>query len=94
MRDILNGREMQQRLGTAGIYAQKVIRKRETGYYVADFYEPNMQAAVPPAQVWARQLQQRYPGKVRIIQTRDTRADWRPGSPVILASVTFDVLAW
>jgi hypothetical protein len=92
MSDTLNGREMQQRLEYAGIHAQKVVRKRESGYYTADFYEPNMQSSIPPAQVFARQIQQRFPGKVAIIQTRDTRADWRPGSPVILASVTFDIL--
>jgi hypothetical protein len=59
---------------------------------VADFYEPNLQQPVPPAQSWARLLEQRLGGRVRVLHLNDTRADWRPGRPVIAASVTFTLV--
>ncbi len=85
----LNGREMQAHLERAGICPQKVVRKRETGYYMADFYVPEMQAAVPAAHTWAREIERNFPGQVQIIQIDDMRADWRDGQPIIAATVTF-----
>jgi hypothetical protein len=85
----LNGREMQARLERAGIRPQKVVRKRETGFYMADFYVPEMQAAVPPARTWAKEIERIFPGQVQIIQTDDMRAEWRDGQPIIAATVTF-----
>ena len=85
----LNGREMQARLERAGIRPQKVVRKRETGFYMADFYVPEMQSAVPPARSWATEIERHFPGQVQIIQTDDMRAEWRDGQPIIAATVTF-----
>jgi hypothetical protein len=85
----LNGREMQARLEREGIRPQKVVRKRETGYYTADFYVPEMQAAIPSSRTWATEIERIFPGQVRIIQTDDMRAEWRDGQPIIAATVTF-----
>lgn len=87
----LNGREMQTRLERSGIRAQKVVKRRFTGHYTAEFYVPNLEAAVPAAREWARRIEQGLGGAIEIIEVRDTRADWRPGKPIIAASVTFAV---
>jgi hypothetical protein len=81
---------MQRRLETLGIPVQKVVRKRETGAYLADFYVPEMREAIPPAAVWARRLGDALPD-IRIVDTHDTVANWRPGQPVIYATVAFHV---
>jgi hypothetical protein len=85
----MNGRAMATLLSEAGIRAQKVIRKRESDTYIADFYTPEMKTDVPSAQQWAKEIKQTFPGKVTIIQLDDLRADWREGCPIIAATVTF-----
>lgn len=84
----LDGREIASRLNRAGIPVQKVVRKRHSGYYTAEFFVPNMETEVAAAAVWARAIQRCFHEAV-IINTHDTTADWRPGSPVICAAVTF-----
>lgn len=83
-----NGREMQAHLARLGIRAQKVTRKRFSGHFVAEFFVPNLEASVPPARDWAARIQQQL-GGASIIAAHDTRAAWRPGQPIIAASVTF-----
>lgn len=82
------GPAMQECLKEVGIYAQKVIRHRDTGHYVADFYVPGMQTPIQPSENWASMIQQRLAG-LTIIDTSDTVAGWRSDKPVIWASVTF-----
>jgi hypothetical protein len=86
----LSGPGMRALLRSGGIPAQKVTRRRSTGYYVAEFYSPGMQAPVTPAQTWAESIQGLGGiDGVRIIDRADTVADWRADRPVILAAVTF-----
>lgn len=87
----LNGREMQTRLERSGIRAQKVVRRRFTGHYTAEFFVPNLETAVPSAREWARRIAHGLGGAVEIVEVRDTHADWRPGKPIIAASVTFTI---
>ena len=84
----MNGREMKVLLAEAGIRAQKVIRKYDTGLYIADFYVPEMKTSVPSAQDWGKTITQAFP-QATIIQADDMRADWREGRPIIAATVTF-----
>lgn len=84
-----DGREIATRLHAAGIPVQKVVRKRQTGYYIAEFFVPNLEAEIDPAVVWARAIRRCFHEQVMIIQTQDTTAEWRPGKPVICAAVTF-----
>jgi hypothetical protein len=85
----MNGRDMCKLLSEVGIRAQKVIRKRETDTYIADFYVPEMKNDVPSAQAWGERIKRQFPDKVQIIQLDDLRADWREGRPIIAATVTF-----
>lgn len=87
----LNGREMQSRLERSGIRAQKVVKRRFTGHYTAEFYVPNLESAVAPAQEWASRIKNALGNAAYIVEQRDTRADWRDGKPIIAASVTFAI---
>ncbi len=81
---------MRRQLASLGVPAQKVVRKQATGDYVADFYVPQMEQATAPAQEWARRIRATLP-QATIRATHDTVADWRPGTPVIYATVTFSL---
>jgi len=85
----LSGRAMQLVLHRAGIEAQKVTRKRQSGYYVADFYAPEMNQSIPKAHVWEQRLKSTFPGQLEVIDRHDTVATWRQGAPTISASVIF-----
>lgn len=85
-----SGPMMRDYLRSVGIEAQQVTQRRETGHYVAEFYQNKMQAPVEPSQAWANVIRERLSNSV-IIDRYDTIADWRPGKPVIWASVTFTV---
>jgi len=82
------GPAMQECMEQVGIHAQKVVRQRDTGHYIADFYVPGMQTPIPPSDNWATVMQQRLAG-LTVIDTSDTVAGWRSDKPVIWASVTF-----
>jgi hypothetical protein len=84
-----DGREVALRLQSVGIPVQKVVRKRLSGHYTAEFFVPDMQAEVAAAAVWASAIQRYFHDEVTIINTHDTTAAWRPGNPVICAVVTF-----
>lgn len=85
---MITGRAMCRHLVSLGIDVQKVVRKRETGDYVADFFVPQMQNPIAPAREWARQIRRVLPS-ASIIDTHDTVASWRAGEPVIYATVAF-----
>lgn len=84
----LSGPQMQQFMKEQGINAQKVVRRRTTGHYVADFFVPGMSTPVDSSRQWARTMQQRING-LRVVDTSDTVAGWRSDTPIIWASVTF-----
>jgi hypothetical protein len=85
----MNGIQMKQHLETLGIRAQKVFRKRLSDYYVADFYVPEMRESIPSAQEQADKMC-KADTRIKVIQADDMRADWREGSPIIFAAVTFE----
>lgn len=85
---MVSGRAIWRHLVASGIEAQKVVRKRETGDYIADFYIPNMKDPIEPSTIWASRIRQTLPD-ARIVETYDTVAGWRPGQPVIHATVVF-----
>lgn len=85
---MVSGRAMCRHLISSGVSAQKVVRKRETGNYVADFFIPEMDEAIPPADEWAEQIRRVLP-TAHILDTHDTVASWRTGQPVIYATVIF-----
>lgn len=84
----LSGPRMQQHLQSLGLDVRQVVLRRENNYYVAEFYQDRMQQPVQSSAVWAQAIQERL-RDVTIIDRYDTIADWRPGKPVIWASVTF-----
>ncbi|MEO1166589.1 MAG: hypothetical protein AAFV98_22620 [Chloroflexota bacterium] len=86
---MLSGRAMRRHLDSLGVSAQKVVLKRETHHYVAEFFVPEMSTAIDPAHDWAKRIQQALPS-AHIIDTHDTVADWRSGDPVIHATVVFE----
>lgn len=88
--NLLSGRGMCKHLVSLGVPAQKIVRKQETGDYVADFFVPELSEPVAPAKEWAERIKAVMPD-VRIIDTHDTIAAWRPNQPVIYATVIFQV---
>jgi hypothetical protein len=84
----LSGPQMQQLMQDMGINAQKVVRSRASGHYVADFFVPGMSVPVDSSRQWARTMQQRING-LKVIETNDTVAGWRSDNPIIWATVTF-----
>lgn len=85
-----SGPMMRDQLRSMGIEAQQVTQRRETGFYVAEFYHNKMQSPVESSHQWAEVIHQRLANST-IIDRYDTVADWRDGKPVIWASVTFRV---
>ena len=82
---------MCRHLVSLGVPAQKIVRKQETGDYVADFFVPEMAEPVAPAKEWAERIKAAMPS-ARIIDTHDTIASWRSGQPVIYATVIFQLI--
>ncbi|MCA9913992.1 MAG: hypothetical protein KC496_11610 [Anaerolineae bacterium] len=87
---MLSGRAMRRHLASMGVPAQKVVRKQASGDYVADFFIPQMEQPIAPAREWAQRIRATVP-QAQIKNTHDTVAEWRPGKPVIYATVTFTV---
>jgi hypothetical protein len=86
----MTGRALQRHLKALGIPAQKLVRKRETGDYVAEFFVPEMDEPIEPSRVWAKRIRAILPNAT-IIDTHDTIASWRPDTPVIYATVIFQL---
>lgn len=86
----MTGRAMQRHLESLGIPAQKLVRKRESGDYVAEFFVPEMNEPIEPSRIWAQRIQAILP-HATIINTHDTIASWRPDTPVIYATVIFQL---
>ncbi len=84
------GPKMQQYLKSKGIEARQVVQRRTTGYYVAEFYHQKMEEPIPSSQQWADAIETCLEDST-IIDSYDTVADWRPGKPVVWASVTFSL---
>jgi hypothetical protein len=80
--------EARSKLELAGIAPQRITRRQGTQFFVAEFYNPQMQDPVQPSYKWATLLEEHIAG-IRIIDTNDTIANWREGALVIWASVTF-----
>lgn len=87
---MLSGRAMCKHLVSLGIPAQKIVRKQETGDYVVDFFVFELSEPVAPAKEWVELIKAQLPS-VRIIDTHDTIASWRPNQPVIYATVIFQL---
>lgn len=85
---MVSGRALCRHLVSLGVPAQKIVRKQDTGDYVADFFVPEMSEPIAPATEWAQRIREALPS-VKIINTHDTIAAWRPGKPVIYATVIF-----
>lgn len=87
-----SGPVMCRHLQRAGIPVRKVVRRIDSGDYIAEAYHPGMQRAVESAFSIASQIQSSITG-ARIISCNDKIAEWRDGQPVIWASVTFKMIA-
>lgn len=78
------------RLTNAGVKAQSVTRNRRTGIYTIRFGSPNVtnfnSIGTDKGSVWARRIEHVLPEAV-IVDTYDSIADWRPGCPVLFATV-------
>ena len=83
-----SGPVMCRRLQKAGIPIQKVVRRLESGDYIAEAYHPGMEQAVESAFSLAS-LMQAAETRIRVVSCSDKIAEWRDGQPVIWASVTF-----
>lgn len=83
-----SGPVMYRRLKKAGIPVQKVVRRMDSGDYIAEAYHPGMEHPVESSFSIASQIQAMIDG-VRVISCNDKIAEWRDGQPVIWASVTF-----
>lgn len=89
---MLSGRAMCRHLFSLGVAAQKVVRKQDTGYYIAEFFVPGMTEATVGARTWATRIRDVLPS-ARIVSVDDLIADWRPQQPVICATVVFQLQA-
>lgn len=83
-----SGPVMCRRLQKAGIPVQKVVRRIDSGDYIAEAYHPGMEQPVESAFTIANRIQSMV-DDIRIISCNDKIAEWRDGQPVIWASVTF-----
>jgi hypothetical protein len=72
----------------AGIKAPQVVRTRATGNYVANVFVPGLNEPVEPADVLTAKLMRAFNG-VKIVETGETRADWRKDNPVVMVGITF-----
>jgi hypothetical protein len=72
----------------AGIKAPQVVRSRVTGNYVANVFVPGLDEPVEPADVLSAKIMRAFNG-VKIVETGETRADWRKDCPVVMVGITF-----
>ena len=84
----MQGYDMRKLLHRRGVWANDVTRKRNTGYFVVDFFGPQLESGVPCAEYWSQQIQRALPG-IQILKTNNTVADWREDKPIIWACVQF-----
>lgn len=84
------GKALLERLRAAGIAAHDVTRNQRTGVFTVKFVDPNQSnfysRGTDPAQAWAERIEAAMP-QARIIDRHDSIADWRPGKPVLFATV-------
>ena len=77
-------------LRARGIDAGNVTRNRRTGVYAVQFAAPDVNnfngSGTAPAQQWASKISACF-DSVEIVDTHDSVADWRPGKPVLFATV-------
>jgi len=84
------GKSLLEALRARGIDADNVTRNRRTGVYTVKFVAPNVgdfnSPGTDPAKVWATRITNAMPD-IEVVNTYDTIADWRPGKPVLFATV-------
>jgi len=83
-----SGSVLCRRLQKAGIPVKKVVRRIDSGDYIAEVYHPGMQEPVESSFTLASQMQSVI-DNIRVVSCNDKIAEWRDGQPVIWASVTF-----
>lgn len=86
------GPKVLAQLHTLGIPAAKCTRHRDDfgEEYSLEFRAPNMADGVAPARAWQSLLVCTI-ANARITHTRNTVAHWRDGSPVIEATIMFEI---
>lgn len=84
------GKSLLEALRAAGIEASDASRNRRTGIYTVRFVAPNVgdfnSRGTDPAKVWATRITNALTD-VEVVNTYDSRADWRAGNPVLFALV-------
>lgn len=84
------GKRFLAALQAAGIEAHNVTRNRRTGVYTVKFVAPNLadlySPGTAPARVWAKRITAAFED-AEIVDTYDNVAEWRPGKPVLFATV-------
>lgn len=90
----LGGRVL-QRLHSVGIDAKRAHYNRRTQTFEIQFQPGNLidqlTAGTDPAKVWGLRITAAFAG-VEIVDGYDTVATWRPGSPIIFATVYARIL--
>lgn len=89
-REPLQGKRLLSALRARGIEADNVTRNRRTGVYTIKFAAPEMNnfysRGTDSAKVWAERIEAAF-SNVRIIDTYDSAAEWRPNQPILFATV-------
>lgn len=82
--------EILQKLRTAGIAAKDLRRRLHNGVIEIRFQAENVTdfygKGTDPVAIWARRIENAFSG-IEIVDTYDTVAEWRQGSPILYATV-------
>lgn len=83
------GKSLLDALHAAGIAASNA-KKQRNGVHIVYFSAPNVSdldsPGTDPAKVWARRIENALTD-VEVVDTYESRADWRQGNPVLWAQV-------
>ena len=90
MRGSLTSTRLNEMLSDAGVPAQKVTKKQQTGIFRVEFYHPNMQRAIESSDHWEQVVTDLFDG-VDVVGHADQVAYWRDGQPTIMASLDLEI---
>lgn len=90
VRERLQGKRFLAALQAVGIEADNVTRNRKTGVHTVKFTAPDISnfnsKGTRPAREWGRLIMAAFED-AEVIGAYDSVADWRPGKPVLFATV-------
>ena len=66
-----------------------VRKAQKTGYFSIQFHDKGLERGTDPAETWVEKIKTVLPD-IEILETKDHRAPWKLGNPVLIATIWAD----